>query len=170
LEARRLAIHAGFVYGYLPAANVRSTLGTVPAGDVNLIARMIWGEQRSQGEDAMTAAAWIARNRYDQGWGGYGQIITSAQFHGLADPADVEGLTGPDLDRWNEAQQIAQEVVDGTRADPTGGVVYFGNGDSVRRRMTACAGSQTGFVWGQISGTNFYYSNGDYTSGCGLPP
>lgn len=155
--------------GYVPNVNVRSTLSPTAADDVNLIARMIWGEQRSQGNQAMAAAAWIAKNRYDAGWGSYQQIITPGQFHGLASESDVTGLTGPDLAAWTDAKRIAQEVVDGTIADPTGGVVYFGNGASVRNRMQACARRNSDFTYGNISGTNLYYSNGDYTANCAIP-
>ncbi len=159
----------GAAYGHVPNVNVRSTLGPTAAGDVNLIARMIWGEQRNQGNNAMAAAAWIAKNRYNSGWGSYSQIITIGQFHGLASQADVTGLAGPDLVAWTDAQRIAQEVVDGSIADPTGGFVYFGNGVVVQRRMQACARGNTDFRYGNVAGTNLYFSNGDYTSGCAIP-
>jgi LysM repeat protein len=161
---------SSMVFGYLPLANVRFTGGTTAAGDVNLIARMVWGEQRNQGNDAMAAAAWIARNRFDAGWGHYSQIVTRKQFHGLATPAQVTGLTGAELTAWTEAQRIAQGVADGTIADPTGTAVYFGNGTAVLRRMRACARRNAAFRHGTIAGTNFHYSNGDYTSAaCTLP-
>ncbi len=134
---------------------------------------MIWGEQRSQGLDAMAAAAWISKNRYNAGWGSYEQIITRAQFHGLATPTAVTGLSGPDATAWTEALRIAQGVVDGTIADPTGGALYFGNDvpdANVLVRMRACTKSNSSFSYGRIAGTNFYYSNGDYTaSGCTVP-
>jgi hypothetical protein len=163
----------GDVYGYVPAANLRSTMTAPAASDVDLIARMIWGEQRSQGDDAMAAAAWIAKNRYNAGWGSYSQIITRPQFHGLATPAAVTGLTGPDAAAWTEAQRIAQQVVDGAIADPTGGALFFGNdvaGARVLARMRDCATRNPRFSYGRIGATNFYYSNGDYTAAaCTVP-
>lgn len=163
-------VFSGQVYCYLPAANVRSTLTPTSGPDVNLIARMIWGEQRNQGNNAMAAAAWIACNRFDSGWGSYSQIITQGQFHGLASTRAVTGLTGANQAAWVNAQRIAQEVVDGTIADPTGGVCYFGNGNSVLRKMQNCTRRNSSFTYGQITGTNFYYSNGDYSStACTVP-
>jgi hypothetical protein len=169
MAARALA-GPTFIFAFIPAANLRSLLTPVPAAHVNLIARMIWGEQRSQGTQAMVAAAWIARNRFDGGWGSYADIITPAQFHGIASATAVTGLTGADLTRWTEAQTIAQEVVDGTRADPTGGAPFFGNGTAIETKMRACTGTNPAFTFGNIRGTNFFFSNGDYTSSaCTVP-
>jgi hypothetical protein len=163
----------GEVAGFVPLTNLRSLLVGPSSADVNLLARMIWGEQRSQGLSAMAAAAWIVRNRAAAGWGSYSQIMTRAQFHGIANPADVVGLSGRDLTRWTEAQSIAQEVVDGTRSDATGGALYFGNdvaGANIVSRMRACSAHQRSFTYGNITGTNFYYSNGDYTAtACTVP-
>jgi hypothetical protein len=126
-----------------------------------LVERVLKGE-------TVTAAAWIAKNRYNAGWGSYSQIITLGQFHGLDSENDITELTGPDLVAWTQAQRIAQEVVGGTIPDP-GGFVYFGNGTRVRDCMRACARSNSDFRYGNIPDTNFYYSNGDYTSGCTIP-
>ena len=161
---------ATHVFAYLPLANIRMTGTITAAADINLIARMIWGEQRNQGSAAMAAAAWIARNRFDAGWGYYNQIITQQQFHGLATPAQVTGLVGSNLVAWTDAQRIAQGVIDGTIADTTGGAIYFGNGVSVLRRMNACARRNAAYTVATIAGTNFHYSNGDYTSAaCTIP-
>lgn len=88
----------------------------------------------------------------------------------------MTALTGPDATRWAEAQVIAQEVIDGTRSDPTNGQgLYFGNTDTVKTRMDTCAAKIDGFVTGTISGTDFHWSNGGYTGGtvtdptCGAP-
>lgn len=173
MAARHLIAGGMMLFGHIDPANMRPYGAAIPAADVDLIARMIWGEQRSEGNDAMAAAAWIARNRFDAGWGSYGQIITPGQFHGLATPADVTGLTGPNLTAWTEAQRIAQEVVGRTLADPTGGALYFGNdiaGANVLTRMRACDRTNPDFSFGRIGTTNFLYCNGDYTSAaCTVP-
>lgn len=169
LALRGLA-NATSVFGFVPAANLRATAAAMTTTELDLIARMIWGEQRSEGVDAMVAAAWIVKNRYNAGWGTIAQIITPTQFHGIADSTAVVGLTGADATRWAEAQTIATEVMNGTRADNTAGAVYFGNGSSVLSRMQACRRSNPAFTVGTISGTNFHFSNGDYTSGCTIPP
>lgn len=152
------------VYGYLDAANQRLNTAVISSADQDLLARMIWGEQRSQGHDAMVAAAWIAMNRYKGGWGDFSQILTTSQFHGIVSPSQVTGLTGGNAATWADAQAIAAGVIGGTIADTTGGFKFFGNLSGVKTSMIACAKSNSAFIWHNISGTNFYYSNGDYTS------
>jgi hypothetical protein len=169
-EMRTLNIaDATEAFAFIPAGNVRSLLTPVSSTDIDLMARMIWGEQRSQGRDAMVAAAWIARNRFDAGWGSYSQIINVAQFHGIATTAQVTGLTGSNLTTWTQAQQVAQEVTDGTIPDPTGGFLFFGNRAGVLRSMQACARTNTAFSFRTISGTNLHISNGDFTGTCAVP-
>jgi len=152
------------VFGHIDAANQRLASATVSTADQDLLARMIWGEQRGQGYDAMVAAAWIAMNRYKGGWGNFSQILTISQFHGIASASQVTGLTGSNASTWADAQTIAAGVIGGTIADTTSGFKFFGNRAAVKASMTACAKSNTAFIWHNISGTNFYYSNGDYTS------
>ena len=160
-------VHHERVFGYMDLANSRLTLPPEASDtDLNLIARMIWGEQRGQGTAAMTAAAWVVRNRFDKGWGSYEQILSSDQFQGVVGPEAVTNLSGKDLDRWTEAQAIAREVAAGTRPDPTGGALFFGNGKEMLDMMTKenCPGM------GTLPGTNFHYSRGDYTaSKCPIP-
>ena len=127
----------------------------------------------------MVVAAWIVRNRYDAGWGGsYAALLTNQQFHALqvTRTQNMTRLTGPDAQSWATAQQVAQGVIDGSIADPTGGRgFYFGNGASVQRRMNFCQQNMTGYHTAQVRGTNLFWSNGDYTGGtvsaprCGQP-
>jgi hypothetical protein len=148
--------------GFIESENVRWTGLPETDRDLNLIARMIWGEQRGQGEAAMTAAAWVAKNRFDAGWGSYEQILAKDQFQGVVSPDAVAGLSGADFELWTKAQIIAKEVVDEKRPDPTGGALFFGNGDAMLEMMRnrTC-------TWGTIVGTNFHFSLGDYTApGC----
>lgn len=167
-ELRHLGLASDqWIFGYMDPANTRVTLPSeTSAGDLDLIARMIWGEQRGQGAAAMTAAAWVVKNRFDKGWGSYEQLLSSDQFQGVVGPEAVTGLSGDELARWNEAQTIAREVAAGIRPDPTGGALFFGNGKEMLEMMTKgkCPGM------GTISGTNFHYSLGDYTAkGCPIP-
>lgn len=158
------AATASRVAGYLPPENLRDAPHTTTSDEIDLISRMIWGEQRSQGTEAMVGAAWIVKNRFNAGWGTIAQIVNGRQFHGIASPASVRGLSGPDLRRWNEAQTISRDVMNGTLGDNTSGHVYFGNGESVRRRMESCRARNAQFAFGSISNTNFFHSNGDFTS------
>jgi hypothetical protein len=167
------------VYGYLPTPNIRLASRNVPTTDVNILARMIFGEQRNQGRAAMVVAAWIVRNRYDAGWGGsYADLLTDQEFHALRTTRsqNMTRLTGADARLWTTAQQVAQGVIDGTIADPTGGRgFYFGNGSTVQQRMDFCRRNTTGYHTAQVAGTNLFWSNGDYTGGtiaaprCGQP-
>ena len=162
------------VYGYLPTPNVRLASRNVPTTDVDILTRMIFGEQRSQGRDAMVVAAWIVRNRYVAGWGGsYAALLTDHEFHALSTTRtqDMTRLTGVDAQLWTTAQQVAQGVVDGTIADPTGGRgFYFGNGNTVQQRMDFCQRHTTGYHTEQVAGTNLFWSNGDYTGGTTTAP
>jgi hypothetical protein len=153
------------VSGFVDTANVRATAAAVSATDVDLIARMIWGEQRGEGHNAMVAAAWIARNRYTSGWGSYSEIVTKRQFHGIVSATLAAAAIGADAALWVDAQKFAQDIVDGKGADPTGGYTFFGNGTTVLASMKACAAKNPAFKWATIPGTNFHYSNLDYT-GC----
>ncbi|MEE9128638.1 MAG: DUF4157 domain-containing protein [Phycisphaerales bacterium] len=167
------------VYGYLPTSNVRLASRVVPATDVDILARMIFGEQASEGRAAMVVAAWIVRNRYDAGWGGsYDVLLTDREFHALRTnrTRDMTTLTGPNARSWTTAQQVAQGVVDGTIADPTAGRgFYFGNGSTVQQRMAFCQRNNARYRTAQVTGTNLFWSNGDYTGGtvaapnCGPP-
>lgn len=160
------AADSKIVAGYLSAQNLRDAQHTYTTTEIDLIARMIWGEQRSQGKDAMAGAAWIVKNRFNAGWGSIANIVTTGQFHGLVGADAVKGLSGPDLQAWTDAQQISKDVLNGTIADNTNGHIYFGNGDSVRKRMEACQKSNSNFIYGNITGSDFYHSNGDFTSNC----
>jgi hypothetical protein len=164
------------IYGYLPVANTRIAARTVPGGEIDLLARMIWGEQSSQGRDAMVVAAWTVKNRYDAGWGAaYDAILTDREYHALrpsinARTRDMTTLTGPNQQAWTTAQQVARGVIEGTIADPTiGRGFYFGNGDTVRRRMDRCRRRLPEFEFHSV-GRNMYWSNGNYTGGTPTNP
>jgi hypothetical protein len=164
-------IGGGFIYCFVPGANVRDVYAPVSTTDIDLMARMIWGEQKNRSKEVMIAAGWTARNRFDAGWGTYPQIITKAQYHGLVEPKDVpKHIPGKDkseaLIKWELAQSVAKEVVEGTIPDPTGGFKYFGNefaGSNVLKKMLKCASRNPEFKYYKI-GTDFYYCNGDYTT------
>lgn len=165
----------GHVATYLPEASLRADRGPT-SSEVDLLARMIWGEQRSVTQTAMRAAAWIARNRVEAGFGTYTDVITDpGDFQGLVGPEAVENLEGVDKSRWEQAQQIARQVTSGQSSDPTGGALFFGNGTEVKRDMEQCANENDEFSWGRIGSTSFYYSNGNYSTEtgaarCRVPP
>jgi LysM repeat protein len=163
-------IASGNIYCFLPGANVRDLNTPASPADIDLMARMIWGEEKHEPGDSMLAAGWTARNRYDAGWGTYSQIITVGQYHGLIyapDSKTMAALKGKDLAEWQKAQQIAKEIVEGTTPDPTGGALYFGNetpGTKVLSKMQKCARNNPEFKYARLGSTSLYYSNGDYTT------
>ncbi len=135
---------------------------TPPESEVSELARMIWNEQRSQGEAAMEAAAWVARNRRDAPrWPDtlIGVLSAPNQFQGYPGT-----LPNEDDANWIASQRIARYVLTGDPInDPTGGAEYFGNGPGVEAAMRAWDAIEPDFEWGTIEGTNFHYSNEDYT-------
>lgn len=157
---------SGEYMGYLPSSsNVRLANAAISTSDTDLLARMIWGEERSQGHAAMLAAGWVAMNRYKIGWGTFSDILNNSQFHGIVTPGQVQGLTGSDSATWTDAQTIAQGIVAGTIADTTGGFLYFGNGSSMMEMMKKCQAKKSSFRYSKIGSSNLYISNLDYT-GC----
>ncbi len=146
------------------------------------LARMMWGEERSLGEDAMIAAGWVAVNRLNAGWGDtLLEVLTQPnQFQGYSDtdPSPDD----PEHNLFLEALEYARGilnyasgiVLDSRYADPTAGALFFGNGyygdenDYVYSQMVGWDEAEEGFTWGWIDSTDpnvpdFFYSNRDYT-------
>lgn len=116
----------------------------------------------------MEAAAWIARNRRDSDI--WPNTITSvlAQGDDGSGPDQFQGYPGtlpPEDDvNWIEAQRIAVDVLAADETDdPTGGAEFFGNGPGVEAAMREWDVIEPDFEWDTIEGTNFHYSNKDYT-------
>ena len=139
-----------------------------PGSDVHELARMIWNEQRSEGNAAMEAAAWIAVNRFRAGWAVTLVDVLSQGDDGTM-PDQFQGYPGnlpPEDDvNWIEAQRIASDVLAADEADdPTDGAEYFGNGPGVEAAMREWDAVDPDFEWDTIEGTNFHYSRRDYTA------
>jgi spore germination cell wall hydrolase CwlJ-like protein len=151
-----------------------------------MLARMIWNEQRNQGRDAMVAAAWSVINRRDDTtYFDYVNTIQAVledtrhgdQYHGYpgTDPLPViERMgSGPgfreapnklnDRELWFEALDIARQVINGCIDDPTKGYLWFGNGESTRQSMAAQeASNPEEFDYFLIPGTDLYFSSLPY--------
>jgi RHS repeat-associated protein len=112
--------------------------------DINLVARMIFGEQNDQGREPMRIAAWVAVNRViSPNYGNsFKEVVTNPPFYGLLTQEQVDrkveldkkenGGDGSEGDQWDLAQDIARRVIEdyrqnGNKNDPTGGAVYFAN-------------------------------------------
>jgi spore germination cell wall hydrolase CwlJ-like protein len=106
--------------------------------DAHWMALTMWGEARSQGEDGMRAVGHVIHNR-SQLNGRYGAYVTDTvsqawQFScwNAGDPNREKMLNIDLLDPasdehrlWIAARQIADEILSGRSADPTGGALFY---------------------------------------------
>lgn len=110
------------------------------AGDAMLLARIIYAETLSNPEDFAAIAATTVnrvgerqfgstldavvhqRNAFQSLEVGGGPKGGSALWQESANP---EKLTGAKLERWKQAMAVAEGVLNGNIADPTGGATFF---------------------------------------------
>ncbi len=88
----------------------------------------LWREARGEGEDGMTAVACVIRNRVNKhGSTPMAQVVKPWAFSSITAKGDPE-LTLYPLDgdpQWLQAQQTAQQVLDGQTNDTTGGATLY---------------------------------------------
>ena len=105
--------------------------------DAHWMALTMWGEARGQGEEAMRAVGHVIANR--RGSGLHGDFVTDTvseafQFscwnpgdpnrEAMANVLDLpEGSREHDL--WRAARGIAEDILEGRSADPTGGALFY---------------------------------------------
>lgn len=139
-----------------------SRLMEVDSQENLILARMIQGEEASQGQEAMYAAGWVAINRLNDPEGRWGSnlkaVITAEnQFQGY----------NPKIAPSQNALTIAKDILGQKNKVPLeySGFYYFGNGDSVKDSMVACKDyyAEEIFSYLQVGDTNLYLSNLDYT-------
>lgn len=121
-------------------AKVETELPAEPELDVvdaHWLALTMWGEARREGESGMRAVGHVIDNRRRAGM--HGDFVTdtvSAPFQFSAwnpsDPnrarmMDLNGADGAGADAraWRLARQIAEDILAGRSADPTGGALYY---------------------------------------------
>ena len=102
--------------------------------EMEIVARTIYGEARSDGEEGMTAVAWVIRNRYHLGpLGGFGigwigVCKQRNQFQCWSVPGKNQNAM-LDADNTDSAFQtavtVASAVMGGAVADPTGGALFY---------------------------------------------
>jgi spore germination cell wall hydrolase CwlJ-like protein len=117
-----------------------STLYTVGSagslGDLDTLARTIYGEARGEGDDGQTGVAWVIRNRANAGpfssWPhSIAQVCTQGQGvqFNCWRPGDVNyGLVRavtPSNGVFAHCIEIARGVIGNTLPDPTGGATYY---------------------------------------------
>ncbi len=94
------------------------------------LAHTMWGEEGAIGTTAMIAVGWVAVNRLLQ-WG-YSDLVTTVsdvefgvQFQGYWRSLPAEGAD--EYIVYQEASELARDLLSGEFADPTHGATYMGN-------------------------------------------
>lgn len=115
---------------------------------------MFWEEKCPYWEcrERMTAVGWIAMNRVDNGnFGGTNlqSVLNKPRaFQGYEENKDKDPTNKSiyknqtevewSLLAWGWAIELAPSVYNKRGPDPTGGALFFGNGEDIRRSMEAC--------------------------------
>lgn len=129
---------AGFV-AEAPASAPDLTSASTPSideRDVRLLAATAWAEARSEGEDGMRAVAHVIVNRVGERFGESVEDVVRSpwQFSAwnrgdpnrpLAQNPERYAKHGANLETWEMAQRIAQEVLSGQSVDPTDGALFY---------------------------------------------
>ena len=117
-----------------PQTLTSADLINLPISD--LLARMIFGEARGEGEQGMLAVAHVALNRASHpGWWGksLAQVIVSPLQFSCFNPNSTELPEILDLDadapssEFSPCLTVAEDVLAGTTTDPTGGATAYLN-------------------------------------------
>ena len=110
---------------------------TIDVVDAHWMALTMWGEARSQGEDGMRAVGHVILNRRDKA--GDSAFVTDTvseawQFScwNAGDPnralmlnIDLLAEDSEDYRLWRAARRIADDILAGRSADPTGGALFY---------------------------------------------
>ncbi|MEQ8829740.1 MAG: cell wall hydrolase [Alphaproteobacteria bacterium] len=100
-------------------------------GEIDILARTLWGEARGEGRKGMEAVAAVVMNRVaDPRWPGTvrGVVLQPWQFSAwnANDPNRDRMLhVMPDNPAFATALEVAREAVAGRIADPTGGANHY---------------------------------------------
>lgn len=118
------------------APDVPATVPELDVVDAHWLALTMWGEARGQGEEAMRAVGHVIDNR--RRTGAHGSYVTDTvseawQFScwNEGDPnrqamLDVLSLPeGRERRMWVSARRMADEILAGQSADPTGGALFY---------------------------------------------
>ena len=122
---------------HLNVPGISDKLPELDVVDAHWLALTMWGEARREGESGMRAVGHVIDNRRRAGM--HGDFVTdtvSAPFQFSAwnpsDPnrarmMDLNGADGAGADAraWRLARQIAEDILAGRSADPTGGALYY---------------------------------------------
>jgi spore germination cell wall hydrolase CwlJ-like protein len=111
---------------------VQDAINPVPGGDLDTLARTIWGEARGEGVAGMTAVACVIANRVKRpGWWGRGWegVCRKAWQFSCWNPLDPNreklASVGTTDTQFRIAWDIATRAINGTLADTTGGADHY---------------------------------------------
>src|ERR1017187_7315035 len=96
--------------------------------DYSMSALAAWKEARGDGNTAMTAVLCVIRNRVNKtGSTPFAQVVKPWAFSSITAKGDPELTLWPhDGDpQWQQAQLLAQNILDGLTADITGGATLY---------------------------------------------
>ena len=124
--------------GTAPAPVEPAPLPELDVVDAHWMALTMWGEARGEGEEAMRAVGHVIDNRRRASRADPGFVTDTVseafQFScwNAGDPnreamLNVDSLPGESHDRlmWTAARRIADEILSGRSADPTGGALFY---------------------------------------------
>lgn len=145
------------------AANSGSTVSTTVSSseEINLLAKMMWSEERSEGEAAMRAAGFVAMNRV-------GKSSFSSTLSGVLEQTNAfslnnafdGSLTGADATAKVLALSLASDIVNNRISDTTAGALYFVNSvDDLSSTITSCQATSSNFLYQKVSTTMYVYNN-----------
>lgn len=91
--------------------------------DVDAVARMLYGEQRSESPEIIAAAAWTVRNRVTSAYGGglwptYKAQVENGQYQGIITPEERDALTGENRRLFEDLRGVAESIISGAAENP----------------------------------------------------
>lgn len=94
-----------------------ATSGSENWGDVDYLARTLYGESRGEAKASKTAVAWVIRNRLKSGrWGSSYRSVVTARWQFTSwmqsvDPGNYAAIQNPHGAAWDECLDVAKTVI-----------------------------------------------------------
>ncbi|MEH6483045.1 MULTISPECIES: cell wall hydrolase [Pseudomonas] len=119
--------------------------------EIDVVARTVWGEARSEGTTGMVAVAWVIKNRADKGgwWGNTleGVCLKKWQFScwndGDPNAPYLRGRKTIPPREYMLAREAVVAVLDGHETDPTLGATHYYAPRSVKEPAWAKGATKT---------------------------
>lgn len=95
--------------------------------DLLALTKVVYGEARGEPRDGQIAVAWVVKNRSAKSGKSIAfEASKPSQFYGYTAAGNM-----PDQKAKQNCEKIAQDVINGTLKDPTGGATFFYSGSAV---------------------------------------